>query len=131
MITFITKGHVIASIIALKEEYFQELFVTFEEANYIMGEMQKIFNENGKEVIITDTINPEYFSIKNVFLPKKEIYEIKDFYSHIPNINILNVLWNKEVILSLLIKYYKERIAKLEKREAVLIRLKDKKLPNN
>lgn len=102
---FMEKSYVVASILATKQRYLNQSFVTSEECNQISNILQKRYNEENLNVCIMDDIDLGYFNIVDgvITLNKSkniDIESIKQRYQgYIPNINILLLVWDNKFIL--------------------------------
>ena len=68
---FVEKSYIVATLLNVKNNYFDECFVDFKELNYLTSCLQKYFNDNNMNVIITDEIDQNYFSINDVIVLNK------------------------------------------------------------
>ncbi len=113
--TYIEINHVILAIISCKRKYFNEQYVTYQEANIISGEIEKRFTKENINVIIESTkIDQEYFESKPVISLKKSWYKTEKRFQNITNLKVLNILFDESFILNLLLKISKDNIENIE-----------------
>ena len=127
---FIEKSYVLASIFKVKIEVFKQFFVTCEELNEITRLIQKRFNEDNVNAVITDEIDSEYYEFNEVYvINKKEDKNIIDilnrFLGSCHKIEILSYIWDEKFILDSLICMQEENLNKVkEKVKAKIYRKK-------
>lgn len=113
-ITFLPQEYVALVLIEAKEKMFVESFVTTSELNQFCYYMQKEFNKNGVNTIIsTGNFSKEDFDIVNGIIIKNTCaYDL-----NIIPVDILNVLTDNKLIINFLKQFEEEKITKLNEIE--------------
>lgn len=113
------ESYVIATIIKTKDKYLKEQFTNFKEVNTIRNILQNEFNKNNLDVCIISGIERDFFTIYDnvIFLNKERNVRIKDieerYKGYCPNIDIMLVLWNEELIFNSILEMKKQEYNEL------------------
>lgn len=97
---FINKGFIIASIIKIKEKYFEECFATFKEVNIITRELQQLCNKQ-VNTCIKDEVDNRYINIYNgIYTLSEDIssLELKDIYESYCPLEIAPIIFSENII---------------------------------
>lgn len=114
-ITFLPQEYVALVLIEAKEKMFVESFVTTSELNQFSHYMQKEFNKNGVNTIIsTGKFNKDNFDILNGIIIMKDKC---DYNLDIIPVNILEVLTDNKLIINFLKQLEEEKVTKLNEIE--------------
>lgn len=127
---FIEKSYVLASIFRVKINFFKQFFVTSEELNEITWLIQKRFNDNDVNAVITDDIDFEYYQFNEVYvinkMEDKNIIDVLNrFLGSCHQPEILSYIWDEKFILDSLINRKEENLNKVkEKTKKIMYRKK-------
>lgn len=107
------KEYIAYALINVKEQIFGEKFITIYELNQFGEFLQNEFKKGNIDVVITSKgLNSEDFNTYDVIIKKSNKCSINtDTLSQ----ELLNVLYNKDVVTSFLHKLEEEKIKKLGK----------------
>lgn len=125
---FLSQEYVALVLIKEKEAIFCENFITTSELNQFSYYMQKEFNKNGVNVVIsTGKFNREDFNIINGIITIKEenVYNLNT----VP-VDIFKVLTDKELIIKFFKQLEEEKITKLNRMQLESGKVKKLKLNN-
>lgn len=110
---FLSQEYVALVLIKGKENIFSENFITISELNQFSYYMQKEFNKNGVNVVIsTGKFNREDFNIINSIITIKEenVYNLNT----VP-VDIYKILTDKNLIINFFKQLEEEKIIKLNR----------------
>lgn len=110
---FLSQEYVALVLIKGKENIFSENFITISELNQFSYYMQKEFNKNGVNVVIsTGKFNREDFNIINGIITIKEenVYNLNT----VP-VDIYKILTDKNLIINFFKQLEEEKIIKLNR----------------
>lgn len=106
---FIEKSYIVASILNVKSECLRKEFITLEELNYISNQFQRKLNEQNFDAIILDKIDTDFFDVSDIIKINKSkglsIESIINRYQGYLDLDILLLIWNKEIILDYLSEF--------------------------
>lgn len=125
---FLSQEYVALVLIKGKENIFSENFITISELNQFSYYMQKEFNKNGVNVVIsTGKFNREDFNIINGIITIKEenIYNLNT----VP-VDIYKILTDKNLIINFFKQLEEEKITKLNRMQLESGKVKRLKLNN-
>ena len=125
---FLSQEYVALVLIKGKENIFSENFITISELNQFSYYMQKEFNKNGVNVVIsTGKFNREDFNIINGIITIKEenIYNLNT----VP-VDIYKILTDKNLIINFFKQIEEEKITKLNRMQLESGKVKRLKLNN-
>lgn len=109
---FINKSFIIASIIRIKEKYFEECFVTFKETNIIAYELQQLCNKQ-VNICIEDEIDNRYINVNNgIYTLNEDIssLELKDIYESYCPLEIASIIFSDSIIYEYILTIKKSQI---------------------
>lgn len=93
---FLSGNFVLTCLMKLKLKYFDEIYVTKEEYNFIKNGLQKIYDNKKLEITITDTFDTNYFKIEDIIvLNNISIEEVESKYIKNIPIYIRDILWDE------------------------------------
>lgn len=110
---FLSQEYVALVLIKGKENIFSENFITISELNQFSYYMQKEFNKNGvNSVISTGNFNRENFNIINgvITIKKENVYNLNT----VP-VDIYKILTDKNLIINFFKQLEEEKITKLNR----------------
>ena len=110
---FLSQEYVALVLIKGKENIFSENFITISELNQFSYYMQKEFNKNGvNSVISTGNFNRENFNIINdvITIKKENVYNLNT----VP-VDIYKILTDKNLIINFFKQLEEEKIIKLNR----------------
>lgn len=125
---FLSQEYVALVLIKEKEAIFCENFITTSELNQFSYYMQKEFNKNGVNVVIsTGKFNREDFNIINGIITIKEenVYNLNT----VP-VDIYKILTDKNLIINFFKQLEEEKITKLNRMQLESGKVKKLKLNN-
>lgn len=125
---FLSQEYVALVLIKGKENIFSENFITISELNQFSYYMQKEFNKNGVNVVIsTGKFNREDFNIINGIITIKEenVYNLNT----VP-VDIYKILTDKNLIINFFKQVEEEKITKLNRMQLESGKVKKLKLNN-
>lgn len=125
---FLSQEYVALVLIKEKEAIFCENFITTSELNQFSYYMQKEFNKNGVNVVIsTGKFNREDFNIINGIITIKEenVYNLNT----VP-VDIYKILTDKNLIINFFKQLEEEKITKLNRMQLESGKVKRLKLNN-
>lgn len=125
---FLSQEYVALVLIKEKEAIFCENFITTSELNQFSYYMQKEFNKNGLNVVIsTGKFNREDFNIINGIITIKEenVYNLNT----VP-VDIYKILTDKNLIINFFKQLEEEKITKLNRMQLESGKVKRLKLNN-
>lgn len=125
---FLSQEYVALVLIKGKENIFSENFITISELNQFSYYMQKEFNKNGVNVVIsTGKFNREDFNIINGIITIKEenVYNLNT----VP-VDIYKILTDKNLIINFFKQLEEEKITKLNRMQLESGKVKRLKLNN-
>lgn len=125
---FLSQEYVALVLIKGKENIFSENFITISELNQFSYYMQKEFNKNGVNVVIsTGKFNREDFNIINGIITIKEenIYNLNT----VP-VDIYKILTDKNLIINFFKQIEEEKITKLNRMQLESGKVKKLELNN-
>lgn len=125
---FLSQEYVALVLIKGKENIFSENFITISELNQFSYYMQKEFNKNGVNVVIsTGKFNREDFNIINGIITIKEenIYNLNT----VP-VDIYKILTDKNLIINFFKQLEEEKITKLNRMQLESGKVKKLELNN-
>ena len=122
MTKFIEKSYLITSIMYINRKYLNKNYVTKSELNSLMWHIQNKLNENDVDALFVHNDCFKYYDDCGDIFVLNNNYSFDNvkqrFQSFLP-IDILKILWDEEVLLSLIIdnldKEYEESVKKLYK----------------
>ena len=110
MMKFISHDLLAMTIITIKNNLFEQDYITIEEFNYIQNELQKEFNKEQKEIIIHSDFNK--FSSDNIKISNSIITVVENPYIYYVANSIIS---EYAYIISELIMEYAEQNLKQQK----------------
>ena len=125
---FLSQEYVALVLIKGKENIFSENFITISELNQFSYYMQKEFNKNGVNVVIsTGKFNREDFNIINGIITIKEenVYNLNT----VP-VDIYKILTDKNLIINFFKQIEEEKITKLNRMQLESGKVKKLELNN-
>lgn len=125
---FLSQEYVALVLIKGKENIFSENFITISELNQFSYYMQKEFNKNGVNVVIsTGKFNREDFNIINGIITIKEenVYNLNT----VP-VDIYKILTDKNLIINFFKQLEEEKITKLNRMQLESGKVKKLELNN-
>lgn len=125
---FLSQEYVALVLIKSKENIFSENFITISELNQFSYYMQKEFNKNGVNAVIsTGNFNRENFNIINgvITIKKENVYNLNT----VP-VDIYKILTDKNLIINFFKQLEEEKITKLNRMQLESGKVKKLKLNN-
>lgn len=107
---------ILTNLMKLKLKYFDEPYITKEEYNFVKNVLRKKYDIEKLEIIITDTVDTNYFKIEDIItLNDISIEEVESKYiKNIPKY-IRDILWNEFYIYKQIINNRNNKILKKRK----------------
>lgn len=125
---FLSQEYVALVLIKGKENIFNENFITISELNQFSYYMQKEFNKNGVNAVIsTGNFDRENFNIINgvITIKKENVYNLNT----VP-VDIYKILTDKNLIINFFKQLEEEKITKLNRMQLESGKVKKLKLNN-